>query len=816
VGVIGTVGCDIFEVSGAPLRGRDGDVAAVLDRLRRPGTRTVTITGRGGVGKSAVAREVAGRLAEERAVAVVRLDGVPGADLVLDTIAAALGVVPAAGQVLESIAARVGRGVLVLDGLEHLRSAAPLLADLVARAPDLLLLVTSQAPLRIPAEHVISLAPLPVPSPGARDVGALVEVPSVQLYCDRAAAADRRFQLDETNAAEVATLCRRLDGLPLAIEIAAARAPTMRAADVVSRLDAATLDMLRLADPDGPAYRRSMRNTIGWSVDLLGEEQRRLLWRLSVVSGPFDLDVVEALCDGSTLDDLAALVDLHLVDPRPAAGEATFVLPQLIRTFATERLRAAGAEEGTRVAHRKATAVWARRAAIGAETPDEPLWLRRIGTRHDDLLACLTDALRADDAADALDIVNGLAPYWKATGYRASHDRLVRSALDMAAEQDVVSGAHASAAASWAMLAIQQQFADDLDQRLASLALAEGMADELGVVDVRLRVLACRVLVSPYDPDRVAGAAAGRTGLELAGDHASPRWLASFEVWNGMLAHQAGDADRAVELGLLGLGRARDAGDERSQLLAGMLLLPLRVSHPELADVIPTATALVELARRSGHRLLADVLVPAAVAEALAAGDLDVAGHLVADGLVVARSAPKVLAGFLLDAAARWLGACGDHEEVAWLEAVLEPDLALLDATSARSHVAIRRSVFESARAALPDGGGAARLRAVGLSWPAAAHAAEAIVRRQLAARSVAPRVVEPDPSPHGGRGPLTPRQADVLRLAAEGLSNREIGQELGLTPKTVMHHLNAVYLTTGARGRTEAAAREFHTGLVS
>src|SRR5262252_8526521 len=286
-----------------PLRGREQEAAAVGDLVVREGVRLVTLTGPGGVGKTRLMVEAARRLGPGFAdgVRFVELAAVPAADLVASAIAAGLGLSTSAGQLTADLESylRPRRLLLAVDNFEQVIAAAPLLAGLLAAASGLVVLVTSRAVLRISGEHEFAVPPLPVPPAGAApDPGYLRRYAAVSLFAERARAADPDFQLTAGNAGAVAEICRRLDGLPLAIELAAARVRLLPPQALASRLDE-RFSLLTGGPRDLPPRQQTLRNTLDWSFGLLPAAERALLARLGVFAGRLNEPAAEAVGAGS-------------------------------------------------------------------------------------------------------------------------------------------------------------------------------------------------------------------------------------------------------------------------------------------------------------------------------------------------------------------------------------------------------------------------------------------------------------------------------------------------------------------------------------
>lgn len=402
-----------------PILGREADLAALRARLCNPCVRLLTLLGPPGVGKTRLALELAWDLCGDFAdgVCFVELASLVDASLVASAIVDVLGVSPAARGELPAALRAFVRGktlLLVLDNFEQLLPAAPLVAELLAAAPALKILITSRQPLRLYGEHEFLLAPLAVP-----DLAHLLPIddlsrnPAVALFVERAQAVHPAFALTQEHALAVAAVCARLDGLPLAIELAAAQVKYTAPAELAARL----VNRLALAGRGArhaPARQQTLRGAIAWSYDLLAAEERRVFRQLGVFVDGFSPAAVAAVCQG---DSLHALVD-HSVIQRlpPGGGQERYGMLETLREFALEELGRSGEEAATR----RRQADFYRELVEAAEqhysTPAQPEWQAHLAVEQGNLREVLTWC-RARDPVQGLIIAIALAPYWYSWGH---------------------------------------------------------------------------------------------------------------------------------------------------------------------------------------------------------------------------------------------------------------------------------------------------------------------------------------------------------------------------------------------------------------
>ncbi|MEQ4718852.1 BTAD domain-containing putative transcriptional regulator [Nonomuraea sp. B19D2] len=579
------------------LIGRDEALAEVCALVGDE--RLVTLTGSGGVGKTRLALEAANRLVDEFAdgawlVALDQASRSPAEavmaalDIREDAAATAAASPGDAGRALmERLAAalRARRMLLVLDNCEHVvEQVAELAESLLHACPGLRILATSREPLAVAGEVLWSVPPLDVP--GSADLAVMARSDAVRLFVTRAAASARGFVLDAGNAQAVAQLCRRLDGIPLALELAATRVRALGVQGVVARLD----DRFRLlasGQRGAPARQQTLTAVIDWSWDLLSDEERRVLRRLSVHADGCTLEAAESVCDApelDVLDLLARLVDRSLVVVVDASAGVRYRLLESVSAYCLDRLSDAGELDRTRLAHLRhylALAVRAEPELYGHEQRD---WLLRLDAEAANMRAALDTAVAQKDAGSAARLVNALAWYWFLRGRLAEGRRSLATALSVAGDHTPVRARAAAWEAGFALILGEQvewepvlEAVEDPGER-ARAALFVGMHVKDMPTGQELTRRALATFREVGDRWGVAAALARQArdafttrdieALERIGEESArlftelgDRWgLLQAKAWLASLAEMATDAERANRLFGEGLRMAEDLG----------------------------------------------------------------------------------------------------------------------------------------------------------------------------------------------------------------------------------------------------------------
>ena len=491
-------GATALPVPPTRLVGREQDLQEVAELLREPETRLLTLTGVGGVGKTRLAIEAAQNAAELFAdgAAFVALAPLGDPALVVPTVARSLGLIETEDRTpREAMQAhlREKRFLLVLDNFEHLLEAAPEVSALIESCRDVVVLATSRAPLNVRGEQEYPVPPLALPaSPLSPAPQEILGSPSGRLFVDRARAASPIFSLEEENAAAVAAICRRLAGLPLALELAATKVRFLSPPHLLARLDRA----LSAGGPrDLPSRQRTMQATLGWSYNLLLEEEKALFQRLAVFAGGFGLEAAEAVGTNEETDAedvlelLGRLVEQSLVLAQPGedSGEVRYGMLEPVRQYALERLKLSDEAEEARQRHAEYYLALAQQAEPELWGPRQVGWLNRLEEEHDNLLAVLRWARETGDVATGLRLAGSLGWFWWTRGYLEEGWRWAEEFLEKndASDQPVGALAQAKALHGMGQLAFGKgDLARAIELFEESLALYRESGEESGVAIV--------------------------------------------------------------------------------------------------------------------------------------------------------------------------------------------------------------------------------------------------------------------------------------------------------------------------------------------
>ncbi len=738
----------------------------------------LTLTGPGGVGKTRLALAIASDVSNTFADGVVFVDLASIADpaLVAATVAAAAGVMPTHERsITEALAGRLRAQqlLLILDNCEHvLPAVADIVAALLAECPALQVLATSRAPLHVRGEQVLRVPPLPVPDSHVDALREIGEAPAVTLFTQRARAAEPSFLLSEHNARTVAALCRHLDGLPLAIELAAARTTVLSPVELLAQMTD-RLTLLRDGPRDLPARQQTMENTIAWSYDLLTDDAQTLLRRLAVFGGGFTREAVATVlpednpADRRALHALTLLVDYSLVRGLDIDTRPRFTMLETVRAFALARL---AEHDEVQLAH-SAMVTYLTELGTSAPVnayfgPEQVFWYQRIDTEIDNIRAAMTRLMEIGDGLRALRLLVGFDDYWSARRYRAESRR-------------------------WAEF---------------GLATAPDAPPHLRVHALHVAVFSARAM-----GDFPAALAHAEAGLTVAQTLDDPVALGRAYYQLGNAWHHL-DAQRAAEATAKAVAVSRETGDMN---WLGVVLADLGDKLHSCGDLDGAARMIEEglaVNRRQGHTWGIAQALGQRGHVARAEGQPALATHVFIESIPIAQEigdehmvmgAVAGLAGVALDLgqqqrAAHLLGAVAAEQERSGWPRVAHP-------------LNVAR-ITEDVRSALGDEGFAAAFTA-GQRLPFADALADAVT--VLLPENPAAR--EPSPGCHvrASHPGLTHREHEILVLLCQRQTNVEMAAALFLSPRTVETHVAHVIAKLGATNRREAAAQAVRGGLV-
>ena len=772
-----------------------GEVTALLDW-----DRLVTVTGPGGAGKTRlagqVAKQVAGRFAD--GVWLAELAPVRDPVLVPAMVAAALGVREQPGLSAAAALARVlarQQLLLVLDNCEHVAgAAAELCAGLLAACDEVRVLATSREPLRVAGEARYRLAPLALPDPD--DLAEAARAEAVALFTDRARSAVPQFSLTGETTPTVARLVARLDGMPLAIELAAARVEALGVAQLLDRIGD-RFALLADGDRTAPPRQQSLAAMVEWSYKLLDEHERRVFRMVSVFPGPFTLEAAEAIAGPGVGPVVLHLVDCSLLSPPQAGpdGRLRYVMLETLRAYGAGQLAEAGEQERAEAALARYALGVAGQAAAGLQAgPEESAAARWLDAEDATTRQVLTWAM-VHDAALALRLALALAPWWQLRGRLAGQYPLLREAAEGAG-----TASHRWCAAQvW--LGYAAEYSADLAAALGHFTAARDAAADRPPSRALTAALAGRAMALRQMGRAAEAASDGRRALALARqiEDRAGELMALLDL--SLDAAYAGHHDEAVRL-------ARQAGQITAGIPGGLarrcsqVLTIVLADAGDLAEAARAGAAGLARARDAGDLQNQAMLLPRIVDLDLRAGRTGDAGAHLREGLQVAvRTGSLLDLRFGLFQCGELCAATGRAAEALTLWAAADRHEGLIDSPW---FVLRREEWLRQARQALGPG----RARAAG-DRGAAMSLATAAEYALMLTDPVPPQPAAPDP------GTLSARERELVRLVARGRTNAEIAAELYISVRTVSSHLDRIRDKTGCRRRADLTRLALTTGLV-
>ena len=834
-----------------PFIGREREVAAACTLLSRPEVRLLTLTGAGGVGKTRLALAIATEMQEDfpGGVCFVSLAPIRDVELVLPAIVQALGLQgTGALSPLDHLKAalREQHLLVLLDNFEQVVAAAPRLLDLLAACPQVKLLVTSRQVLRVRGEREFAVLPLTLPDPKyLPDAETAERYGAIALFLDRAQAIMSDFQLTPANIHDIAEICVRLDGLPLAIELAAARIKLLPPHMLLTRLEH-RLQVLTRGVQDAPARQRTLRHTLDWSYDLLDAREQQLFRRLSIFVGGCTLEAVEAMYGlldgrpGDILDGVASLIDKNLLQQtRQEAGEPRLMMLETVREYGLELL----AESDERARVQRAHATCYMQLAEEAETPllgpQQSTWLERLEQEHGNLRAALHWSLEQDKGEEAREarkiawrLVGALRWFWRVRGYLSEGRHFLEQALMK--REGIEAQVQVKALLAAATLTF---FQSDYDRSEALCEESLALCRELGDRSGRARALYWLGNVAWVRGDATTARSFLEEALALFRAIDDKEYVAYSLISLSSFANSQGAYARARSLLEESLAIHREMGNKRGiafsltrlaqvifvteddqalvrSLIEESLTLSREVGLQEgIADSlhlsgklalregdVSTACALaqesVRLYKQIGHRRSAAEALMALGKVIATRGDDAAARALYEESLAIARELGDKWAVALCLVGLGEVVASQQQEDLAvQLWGAAESLRQAIDAPVPQIERAAYERAVEAAHTHLGE-------RAFAVAW---SQGRTMIPEQILGVRGqeADAQPVRTEPAPYPDE--LTAREMEVLLLVAQGLTDTQVAQALVISPRTVNAHLRSIYSKLGITSRHAA-----------
>ncbi len=789
-------------------------------------TRLLTLTGVGGSGKTRLTVEVGRDLVEAYPDGVWLVELAPLSEEVLvpKAVAEALKVPERPAEPLVDTLAEVLRNrelLLILDNCEHLLEAIARLVDrLLDSCSHLRIMATSREAIGVEGEIRWGVPPLSVPEPqGTPSSEELGGYESVRLFVERARERDPSFSLRPPNALAVADICRMLEGIPLAIELAAARVGTLSVEQISQRLGG-SLELLTRGGRTAVPRHRTLEGALGWSYDLLSESERKLFRKVSVFAGGWTLEASEAvgLGDGveerEVLDLLSGLVEQSLVMVRGHEGGARYRLLEPVRQYALDKLEESDEAEEARRRHAEFFLGLAEETETEMRGPEQATWLDRLEAEHDNLRGALSWALERGEPELGLHLAEAFWWFWEARGYFDEGRRWLEQAL---AKGSRVTSARARALDGVGNLAVEL---GDVDRAVAAaeegLKLRAQLELEASVAASLLRLLG---MTAGIRGDYERATELSRESLALGREAEDKLTVVWSLIHLGRVSSDQGDHERATQFYEEGLALCRESGytTPLPNFLSALACEFLLQGNQERATTVnEEATALV---RKQGANLGGYSRLPGTLERlgwaALLRGDQERAKAWHEENLRLSQKlGNKLIATESLEGLACAVGTKGEAERAAKLfgaaqalrEAVGYPQPPSERAVQEPYLVAARSRLEETWEAALAEG------RAMDLEEAVEYALSEEELSTIISSAAPTEQLSAPVSERPAG---LTPREVEVLRLVATGMTNVQVAQRLFLSPRTVQRHLNSIYHKLGVSSRVAATRFALEHGLV-
>lgn len=840
-----------------PLIGREQEMTAILTILTRPEVRLLTLTGAGGIGKTSLALHISAALRDEfrDGIIFVSLDSVLNVRQFLPTVAQALGLAltedrPVVDLLKASLSSK--RVLLVLDSFEHLLSASSQVEELLDACPSLKIMITSRVGVRIHSEHMVYVPPLALPDiTHLPDSESLSQYGAVDLFIQCARRALPSFQLTSTNASAVAEICVRLDGLPLAIELAAARIRLLPPQAMLENLLNSSLQLLTSGTRDMPVRQQTLRNTLDWSYNLLAAKEQQLFRALSVFVSGFTLEALEAVSytgdeqTAEVLNTLTSLIDNSLLYQTEREGEdQRFMMSEIVREYGLMRLHESGEAEENRRRHATYYLARVEEAETNLKGAQQIVWLTSLEREWGNLQAALEWLIEHEETEQTLRFCGALWWFWRLRDYWSEGQRWLNTALELK-QIGTPTVARAKALCGAGDLAYCQG-----DYTKARILLEECIT-LCRMLDIKKELIIALItsgMLLHMQGDSVAAHGLLQEGESLCRTPASD-WELSYLLHElAQISIDEGDLQRATEYSKEGLALARSLGDRF--LIATILnILGNIVSlRDDLIQATQYTQDMLSSARELGHKLLTALALQKLAYYKALQGDLTLGRHAQEALTLVRGLSDKVyitttlyILGYIALRQDNLEQAAVCHSEglslaleignekqigqhliglarVAATKGRTEQAARLFGAASARLDVNASMNSSERAeyehdvikvRAQLGDS-------AFKILW----NEGYALIPEQALARSQPDLSPEANPNTKANPRPeypegLTSREVEILRLVAHGFTDAQIAERLVISPRTVNTHITSIYRKIGATSRSSATRYAIERKLI-